>query len=322
MSDSAATAGEFIHEPVMVNEIVELFGSVPRGVLIDATLGGGGHAAALLDAHAHLRLVGLDQDSDALTAARQRLERFGGRAHAVHARFDTLRSVVSDHTTSGDPVVGVLFDLGVSSPQLDRVDRGFSHRGSGPLDMRMDRRQSLTAEHVVNEYDEATLTSLIRRFGDEKQSRRVARAIIAARPIATTEELATVVVESLPAAVRRHGRHPARRTFQAIRIEVNAELDVLTNALSQAGEVIAVDGRIGVLSYHSGEDRIVKNFFRELSETPAVPAGFPVNAEPAPFESLLRGGSVATERECDMNRRARSARLRAVRKCRAVETSA
>ncbi len=250
----------FMHEAVMVHEVVEVFRPVPSGVLVDATVGAGGHAEALLDSRGDVELIGLDRDGAALAAAASRLEHFTERVTLRRARFDELAGELADLGRS--QVSGVLFDLGVSSPQLDVAERGFSYHQEGPLDMRMDRRDPATAAAVVNSYDEHRLAGLLRRYGDERYSRRIARAIVEARPIETTTQLAEVVLGAIPAAARRGGRNPARRTFQALRIEVNRELELLPVALDQALDALVPSGRCAVLSYHSGEDRLVKEHFR------------------------------------------------------------
>jgi 16S rRNA (cytosine1402-N4)-methyltransferase len=303
----------FVHEPVMRSEIIELFAPVPEGFVIDATVGGGGHADALLRAHAQLSVLGLDQDGDALAAAAARLAPHGARVTLRRARFDQLAEVVRElgHIT----VTGVLFDLGVSSPQLDRPERGFSYREEGPLDMRMDPRTALTAADVVNGYAELELARVLRDHGDERFAGRIAKAIVAARPIHTTTELADVVREAIPAAARRTGGHPAKRTFQAIRIEVNAELDILADALDQGIEVLEPGGRIAVLSYHSGEDRIAKERLRAASTGVTPPPGMPVEPETLgerPRLRLLnRGAWKPSAEEQAANPRSQSARLRA-----------
>ncbi len=235
MTDDRHPDPAFSHRPVMVTEIVELFAPVPAGVVIDATLGGGGHTRALLEAHPHLRVVGIDQDDAALAATAPLAEAFPGRFTAVRSRFDRIGRLAADAVEGTDEQVsGVLFDLGVSSPQLDRADRGFSYRQDAPLDMRMDRSAGPTAADVVNTYDERELAGVLRRFGDERFAGRIARAIVAARPVTTTVELAEIVRSAIPAAARRTGGHPAKRTFQAIRIEVNRELDILPAAIDDA----------------------------------------------------------------------------------------
>jgi 16S rRNA (cytosine1402-N4)-methyltransferase len=305
----------------MVSEITAIFEPVPPGVLIDATIGGGGHARALLAAHRHLDVVGLDQDRDALTAAGHSLAAFGSRVVLRHARFDRLAEVVADLGIA--TVVGVLFDLGVSSAQLDRPDRGFSYRAAGPLDMRMNQdREAVgarTAADVVNTTAVADLARILRELGDERFADRIARAIVAARPLHSTDELAEIVRAAIPAATRRRGGHPAKRTFQALRIEVNAELDILADALDQAIDILVPGGRIAVLAYHSGEDRIVKDRLRAAASSGATPPpGLPVEPEDlgvAPRLRLLRRGvRKPGPEEQAANRRAESARLRAAEK--------
>lgn len=304
------TTATFAHEPVMVDEIVAVFAGVPAGTVVDATVGGGGHSAALLDAHEHLDVIGLDRDERALAAAGARLARFGGRARLFHRRFDGLADVLAEHDI--DAISGALFDLGVSSPQLDHADRGFSYRNDGPLDMRMDRTQPLSAHDVVNGYDVDTLERLIARYGDERFARRIARAIVAARPLHTTTELAEVVVAAIPAATRRHGGHPAKRTFQALRIEVNGELAVLPAALDQALAATTPGGRVAVLTYHSGEDRIVKQRMRQATDPCTCPPGMPCVCGAVPEARRVRAPKHPTTEQSTHNPRARSARLRVV----------
>jgi 16S rRNA (cytosine1402-N4)-methyltransferase len=297
------------HQPVMVDEVVALLAPVPPGVSVDATVGGGGHAAAILTAYPQLSLVGLDQDADAIDAARQRLAAFGDRAQLHHARFDQLANLISA------PVSAVIFDLGVSSPQIDRAERGFSYMVEGPLDMRMDSRQPLTAAEVVNTYDAAALARLFAASGDRRLARRIAGAVVAARPIATTRQLADAVAAAVPAPARRRG-HPAKRVFQALRIEVNRELDVLPAAVDAAIDLLAAGGRCVVLSYHSGEDRIVKErFIHAATGGCTCPPGLPCVCGATPTVKLLnRGARKASPAEIATNRRADSARLRAVEK--------
>ena len=306
----SADRPEYGHQPVMVEEIVNVFLTVPAGVLLDATLGGGGHAEAILERRADLAVLGVDRDPDALAAARGRLARFGDRLTTVHARFDDL-----DHVMESLPInqlSGALFDLGVSSPQLDRAERGFSYRSDGPLDMRMDTTDaSWSASDVVNGYAEADLARVIRRYGDERFAARIARAICAARPIERTTELAAIVVNAIPAAARRTGGHPAKRTFQAIRIEVNAELAALPTALDQAIEATGPGGRIAVLSYHSGEDRIVKERLRAATGECTCPPGLPCVCGAVQTVRLVRGTRRRpSAEEVAANPRAASARLR------------
>ena len=299
------------HVPVMCREVVEVLAAVPDGVVVDATVGGGGHAAALLDRAPGLRLIGLDRDPDALRAAGTRLAGYAGRVALRQARFDALGEVLDEIGQA--EISACLFDLGVSSAQLDRPERGFSYRLDGPLDMRMDPATAVTAADIVNHTDERTLASILRRNADERQCRRIAAAILAQRPFATTTQLARVVAEAVPAATRRRV-HPARRTFQALRIEVNRELEILETALTTAIARLAGSGRCAVLSYHSGEDRIVKSVFRRSAgESPPPRPGLPPppGAE-ATVRLLGRRARTPTEAERALNHRASAARLRAV----------
>jgi 16S rRNA (cytosine1402-N4)-methyltransferase len=273
------------HEPVMVTEVLAFLGSADA--VVDMTLGAGGHAEALLEAGVG-RVVGIDRDPAAIELATGRLARFGERFRAVHRRF----SEVEEADVQG-PVAGVLFDLGASSMQLDRGERGFGFRVDGPLDMRMDPTEGPSAADLVNTLPEAELADLIFRFGEEHRSRRIARAVVRARPIETTDRLTHVVVGAV--GRRPGGPHPARRTFQALRIAVNRELEELAASLPRAVELLAPGGRVVVLSYHSLEDRIAKQAFndeqrvRKLTKKPMTPS----------------------EEERGRNPRARSAKLRA-----------
>jgi 16S rRNA (cytosine1402-N4)-methyltransferase len=316
----------------MVAEVVDAFAPVPAGLLVDGTVGGGGHAGALLEALRDSVVLGLDRDAEAVAAAGERLSGYGARAMVRQSGFEDLAEVVAspEVATLGLPpggrgvsprqgrreplpIVGVLFDLGVSSWQLDEPDRGFTYRADAPLDMRMDRSQAMSATDVVNGYEEATLARVIARYGEERFARQVARAIVAHRPVQTTAELAEVVRQAIPAPARRTGPHPARRTFQAIRIEVNAELEQLERGLDAAFSVLAPGGRLAVLSYHSLEDRIVKDRFVEWTSRPPVPRGLPVTGipgEPPPARLVTRGAARPTEAEVAANPRAESARFR------------
>jgi 16S rRNA (cytosine1402-N4)-methyltransferase len=295
----------------MVDEITTIFEQVGPGVVVDATVGGGGHAAALLASHPQRTVIGLDQDGEAIEAAAVRLRRFGDRAVLRRARFDQLTDAV--HELGHPTVAGVLFDLGVSSPQLDHAGRGFSYRHDGPLDMRMDRDRSMTAADVVNTFAEADLERILREYGDERFATRIARAIVAARPLSTTTELADVVRAAIPAGARRKGGHPAKRSFQAIRIEVNDELRILGGAIDAAVELLEPAGRLAVLAYHSGEDRVVKGHLRQAETGGCVcPPGLPCVCGATPKIRLLtRGSRKPTAAEIAGNPRAESARLRA-----------
>jgi 16S rRNA (cytosine1402-N4)-methyltransferase len=314
----SASTPAFAHRPVLVDLVVELFGPGPPGVVVDATLGGGGPAEALLDAHPHLSVLGLDQDPDAIAAASARLARFGDRVAVRRTRFDEIARVVAEvvpdlgHAGAS----GALFDLGVSSPQLDRPERGFSFRGHGPLDMRMDPSRPVSAADLVNGAPTGELVRLLRAYGDERHAVRIARAIVAHRPIATTDELAEIVRDAVPAPARRRGGHPARRTFQAIRIAVNDELAILPGTLDDAIDVLVPGGRCVAIAYHSGEDRIVKDRFRHAAAGGWTgPSHLPTPPDVRPVVDLLRRGAWRPgPEEIAENPRAEAARLRAVEK--------
>jgi 16S rRNA (cytosine1402-N4)-methyltransferase len=301
----------FDHLPVMLDETVAAFDTVPSGWIIDATLGGAGHAAAILEANPHLSVLGIDQDPDALEVARERLAPFGTRARVVQARFDSFATVVRNELAD-ESIVGALFDLGVSSPQFDRAERGFSYRFDAPLDMRMDPARALSAMSVVNDYDEKDLARVLREFGDERFAGRIARALVAARPVETTSQLAAITRDAIPAPARRTGGHPAKRTFQAIRIEVNDELGVLPVALEAAITSLSAGGRLVVISYHSGEDRIVKQVMRNAESGGCVcPTNLPcVCGAKSTVRLVRRGGITPSASERETNPRAESARLR------------
>lgn len=301
----------FVHEPVLVERVVELFGDLPPGLFVDATVGGGGHAEAVLEANPALHLLGIDRDDRAIEASGTRLARFGDRVELVRDRFDRIGDLVEQRSREG--ARAVLMDLGVSSPQLDEAERGFSYRSAAPLDMRMDRRQPFTARDVVNDYPYARLRRVIQEHGEERFAGRIARAIVEARPVRDTEQLAAIVRDAVPAPARRRGGHPARRTFQAIRIEVNRELDVLADAMDAALSHLAPGGRIAVLSYHSLEDRIVKHRLRDASTgSCSCPPGMECVCGATPTVRLLkRGAWKASEEEAARNPRSQSVRLRA-----------
>ena len=312
----------FAHEPVMTTEVVDTFEAVPPGVVLDATLGGGGHSEAILDSRADLSILGLDRDPAALAAAAARLERFGDRIMTHKCRFDDLDAAMAAHSIV--ELSGALFDLGVSSHQLDRADRGFSYRNEGPLDMRMDTDAPWSADDVVNGYSERELARIIRQLGDERFASRIAHAIVAARPVESTTQLAEIVTGAIPAPARRTGGHPAKRTFQAIRIEVNGELDALPEALDRAIDALTPGGRLAVLSYHSGEDRIVKDRIRQ-AETGGCecPPELPCVCGAIQTVRVVRGvPKRPSQHEADANRRAASARFRVAEKTEPTERRA
>jgi 16S rRNA (cytosine1402-N4)-methyltransferase len=289
-------------------------------VLLDATLGRAGHASALLTQNPGLTLIGVDADDAAIEASRQVLARCGGRVTLVHARYDTIGEILA---ALGQPSVqGVLFDLGVSSPQLDDPSRGFAYSYDAPLDMRMDQTGPLTAADVVNTYPAARLAQVLREYGEERYARRIADAVVRERaksPLTSTVRLSEIVRESIPAPARRSGGHPAKRTFQALRIEVNGELEALRQALPAALDAVAVGGRIVVLAYHSLEDRMVKQALA-AGATDTTPPGLPVPLESGRprFRLLTRGAERPAAAEVAANPRAASARLRAAERVRAA----
>jgi 16S rRNA (cytosine1402-N4)-methyltransferase len=314
------TAG---HLPVMKDRVLALLGPAlePAGaVLVDATLGRAGHASALLTAHPGLALVGIDADATAIEQSRQLLAAFAGRVTLVQAFYDELPAILERLGLAS--VQGILFDLGVSSPQLDDPERGFAYSYDAPLDMRMDTSRELTAAGVVNTYPADQLARVLREYGEERFARRIADALVRERsrePFTSTLRLAEIVRESIPAPARRTGGNPAKRTFQALRIEVNGELDTLHRALPAALDAVAVGGRLAVLAYHSLEDRAVKRALAAQSAD-TTPPGLPVPLEAsAPrFRLLTRGAERPDEAELAANPRAASARLRAAQRVRAA----
>jgi 16S rRNA (cytosine1402-N4)-methyltransferase len=309
------------HLPVLRARCVELLGpalAAPGALAVDATVGLGGHSESLLDSFRQARLIGIDRDPNALDAAARRLSGFGDRVQLVHARYDELPAVLADLGVT--EVAAVLMDLGVSSLQLDQADRGFAYAVDAPLDMRMDPTTGPTAADILNNYPAADLARVLQQYGEERFARRIAAAIIrerARQPFTTSARLVALVRDHIPAAARRTGGNPAKRTFQALRIEVNGELDSLARALPAAVDALAVGGRIAVLAYHSLEDRMVK---RELAAgaQSSTPVGLPVELEDhAPRLRLLtRGAEQPTPAQITENPRAASARLRAAERIR------
>lgn len=295
------------HAPVLWKKVVDMLVTDPAGIYVDATLGGGGHAKALLDALApDGRVLGIDRDPEALSEARERLHdaHEAGRFTAVHGNFGQLQALLESEGAA--PVDGVLLDLGLSSHQIDEAERGFSFQAEGPLDMRMNPERGLTAAEIVNDWGEGELRRIFFEFGEERHSSRIARAIVEARPLDTTEDLADTVRSVVPT---RDEVKTLARIFQAIRIAVNAELDVLEQALEQATEVVRTGGRMAVISYHSLEDRRVKRYFR-YGNFEGDPVRDLYGNLIAPWSEINRKPVEATEAEIDANPRARSARLR------------
>jgi 16S rRNA (cytosine1402-N4)-methyltransferase len=309
------------HRPVLTDRVLALLGPAldrPGAVVLDGTLGRAGHSLALLREHPGVSLIGVDTDPAAIEASRARLAAYATRVTLVHAVYDQIPAILA---RLGLPSVqGVLLDLGVSSPQLDDRDRGFAYSYDAPLDMRMDTGGPLTAADVVNTYSAADLARVLRDYGEERFARRIADAVVRARaaaPLHSTLQLSEIIRDSIPAPARRRGGNPAKRTFQALRIEVNGELDALARALPAALDALAVGGRIAVLAYHSLEDRLVKKAFAERSAD-TTPPGLPVplpSAQPE-FRLLTRGAEKPGEAETEANPRAASARLRAAERIR------
>ncbi|MFC8304192.1 16S rRNA (cytosine(1402)-N(4))-methyltransferase RsmH [Specibacter sp. NPDC057265] len=323
-SDNPALPTSERHIPVLKDRCINLLapafdaarhaGRTP--VVIDATLGMGGHSEAMLQRHPDLHLIGIDRDTEALGLAGERLAPFRDRTDLVHAVYDEIAEVLKDLGIA--EVDGILMDLGVSSLQLDERGRGFAYSFDAPLDMRMDTSRGQTAADVVNNYSEEELVRIIRKWGEEKFAGRIANHIVAARnkaPLSHTGELVEIIRNVVPAGAARTGGHPAKRTFQALRIEVNEELDVLERAIPAAVDALALHGRAVVMSYHSLEDKIVKSVFAAGARSSA-PAGFPVELEEhqATLKRLTKGTEIPTAEEIAENSRAASARLRAVEK--------
>ena len=320
-----ASGGDHGHIPVMAQRCVELIAPAltrnsedgSGAILCDATVGAGGHAERFLERFPGLTLVGLDRDPQALEIAGRRLERFGDRVRLVRVRYDRIGDALSEAGLGPRRSLdGALFDLGVSSMQLDRPERGFSYSQDAPLDMRMDPDAGLTAAEILNTYDRAELTSILRRFGDEKFAPRIAALVLrrrAKQPYTRTGELVATVYEAIPAAARRTGGHPAKRTFQALRIAVNAELESLSAAVPAALAALRPRGRIVVLAYQSLEDRIVKAEFSAATAS-GTPAGLPVElpGRGPEFVALTRGAERADDDEVSRNPRSAPVRLRAL----------
>lgn len=306
----------FHHVPIMVSEVLELLEPARGGIFVDGTLGGGGHAEAVLSALPETgRLFGIDRDDEALKAASARLARFGDRFTAIKGNFFDMKTLLFGRGITR--VDGILLDLGVSSHQLDAAERGFSYKAEAPLDMRMDQSAPLTAKIVVNTWSEAELRRIFWEYGEEKFSGKIAARIVERRkekPIETTTELAELIKSAIPAKFRNEPQHPARRCFQAIRIAVNGELDGLDDAVTAAHDLLNPGGRLAILTFHSLEDRIVKNAFRRFENPCTCPKSAPVcicGKKPT-AKVLTRHPLVASDEEQKENSRATSAKLRAI----------
>ena len=304
----------FQHYSVLLNETIEQLDIKENGIYVDGTLGGGGHAKAVLQRLGDGgRLIGIDQDAAAIQAAGERLAPFGDKVTVVRSNYSAMPQVLEDLGIHG--VDGIVLDLGVSSYQLDTVERGFTYREDTVLDMRMDQRQTMTARDIVNDYTETELFHMIRDYGEDKFARNIAKHIVAARekkPIETTGELNDIIRAAIPAKVRAKGGHPSKKTYQAIRIELNHELDVLKNTLGQMIDLLNDHGRICVITFHSLEDRIVKNIFNTSEKPCTCPPSFPVCVcgKKSKGKVISRKPILPSEEELTVNSRSKSAKLR------------
>ena len=308
---------EFNHVSVLLNECLEGLNIKENGIYVDGTLGGAGHSSEILKRLSNEgRLIGIDQDTDALKAAKERLKDYSNVTF-VHSNFSNIENVLNNLNIDG--VDGILMDLGVSSYQLEEGERGFSYMKDAPLDMRMNRENDFSAYNVVNEYSEEDLYRIIRDYGEEKFAKRIASFIVENRQeknIETTLELVEIIKNAIPAKARREGPHPAKRTFQAIRIEVNSELSILNKTIEDGVEKLNKGGRMAIITFHSLEDRIVKNKFRDLAVSCRCPKEFPVCVcgEKAKVKIISRKAIEPTKEEVEVNPRSRSAKLRVIEK--------
>lgn len=308
----------FNHTTVLLKETVDELNVRPDGMYVDCTLGGAGHSEYLVQQLSDQgRLICFDQDTTAIDNAKEKLAAYKDRVIFVHSNFRNLQSALAELGIT--EVDGILYDLGVSSPQLDNAERGFSYHQDAPLDMRMDQTAELTAFDVVNEWAYGDLVRIFYRYGEEKFSKQVARKIEEARekaPIETTGQLVELIKDGIPAAARRKGGHPAKRIFQAIRIAVNDELGAAEESLQQALDLIKVNGRVSVITFHSLEDRLTKTLFKEVSSLPDLPPGLPVipdHLQPK-YKLVTRKPILPSEEELEVNNRSRSAKLRVIEK--------
>ncbi|TCW36101.1 16S rRNA (cytosine1402-N4)-methyltransferase [Thermohydrogenium kirishiense] len=306
---------EFKHESVLLNETIEYLKVKPDGVYVDGTLGGGGHSYEILRRLPKGRLIAIDRDMDALHAASMRLKDFNNVTF-VHDNYKNIKNILKNIDI--ERIDGAILDLGVSSYQLDEVKRGFSYMHDAPLDMRMDKESALTAEHVVNNYSEDDIAKILFDYGEEKWAKRIAKFIVEERkkrPIKTTFQLVDIIKKAVPASKRRTGPHPAKRTFQAIRIEVNDELKGLDSAIDDFIDVMNPNGRIAIITFHSLEDRIVKNMYKKLENPCACPKNLPCTCGKKPVIKIITKKPVTPNKEeLETNPRSRSAKLRVAEK--------
>ena len=304
----------FNHTSVLLKETVDGLNVRPDGTYVDATLGGGGHAFEVCSRLSDKgRFIGIDQDADAIEAASKRLEGFGEKVTIIRSNYRDMKPRL--HELGIDKVDGIVIDLGVSSYQLDTADRGFSYRVDAPLDMRMDQRQKMTARDIVNGYSESELYRVIRDYGEDKFAKNIAKHIASERekaPIETTEQLNEIIRHAIPMKIRKTSGHPSKRTFQAIRIELNHELDVLRDSLDEMIDMLSPGGRICIITFHSLEDRIVKSAFRKNEDPCTCPSHFPVCVcgKVSKGKVVTRKPVLPTEEEMESNSRSKSAKLR------------
>lgn len=305
---------EFKHVSVLLEETIDSLNIKPDGIYVDGTLGGGGHSLEICKRLGSKgRLIGIDQDMDAIKAATERLKGYKDKVTIVHSNYQDIDSVLRDLSISG--VDGIVLDLGVSSYQLDNVERGFTYREDTPLDMRMDQSQPMTAKDIVNEYSEQELYRVIRDYGEDSFAKNIAKHIVRARqdkPIETTGELNEIIRAAIPAKVRQGGGHPSKKTFQALRIELNKELDVLEQSIDKMIELLNPEGRLSIITFHSLEDRIVKNIFRKNMNPCICPPEFPVCTcgRASMGKVITRKPIIPDEEEIEFNKRAKSSKLR------------
>ncbi len=306
---------DFNHKPIMLDECIDFLDIKPSGTYMDCTLGGGGHSMAIAERlNTEGLLIGIDQDPNAIKAAGDRLKTYGSRVTLVRDNFVNLDKVVQELDIKR--IDGFLFDLGISSPQVDQAERGFSYQHDAELDMRMNPDQTPSAKDLVNELSEEELARVIKKFGEENWAARIAKFIVEFRQeerITTTGQLVDIIKKAIPARARKAGPHPAKRTFQALRIAVNNELEILPQAIKQAVDLLNINGRIVIISFHSLEDRIVKQTFKEMNQTCTCPPGFPIcicSAEQR-LKIITKKPVTARIQELEDNPRARSAKVRA-----------
>ena len=304
---------EFHHISVLLNECIEGLNIKENGIYVDGTLGGAGHSAEIVKRLTTGRLIGIDQDTNAIKAAEKRLEEYKDKVTLVHDNFSNIKAVFSQ--LGIEKADGFLLDIGVSSHQLDEAERGFSYMHDAPLDMRMNRDNSFSAYNVVNEYSEDELSEIIYKYGEERWSKRIAQFIVAERskkPIETTFELVDIIKKAVPKGARKDGPHPAKRTFQAIRIEVNGELEILERTIDHMTELLNPGGRLCIITFHSLEDRIVKNAFRKQENPCTCPPEFPVCVcgKKKRANVITRKPMLPSDEELEFNHRSRSAKLR------------